>query len=158
MKDKKKLSIMIIVSIFVFFVIPLTYALFKGIINSSAAMNAASYSVTLNQTQEDSYISVVAGDNTSSASYTVNITSTSEVDIIYSIIVDNVPSGVTVSLDNGSFTLPTNNKVIFANVSTINYSDVNKTKSHTLTFKAAASAATLNDEEIDVDVIARQRL
>ena len=121
---------MIIVSIFVFFVIPLTYALFKGIINSSAAMNAASYSVTLNQTQEDSYISVVAGDNTSSASYTVNITSTSEVDIIYSIIVDNVPSGVTVSLDNGSFTTPTNNKVIFANVSTINYSDVNKTKSH----------------------------
>ena len=61
--------------------------------------------------------------------YTVNITSTSEVDIIYSIIVDNVPSGVTVSLDNGNFTLPTNNKVIFANVSTINYSDVNKTKS-----------------------------
>ena len=155
---RKILIIAILALVLCFFVIPGSLAIYRNIANKNNNVASAQWNVVLNQSNVNNYISVVAGDNTSSASYTVNITSTSEVDITYSIVVDNVPTGVTVSLDNGSFQTPSNNTVIFSNVSTINYSDVNKTKSHSLTFKAAAGTTYVTDNEIDIDVVARQLL
>ena len=87
-----------------------------------------------------------------------NITSLSEVDIIYTIVLNDVPQGVSVALDGGEFTAPTNNKIIFNEIGTIRYSDNNKTKSHILTFKAAQGTTYVANSEIDINVIARQRL
>ena len=155
---RKILIIVILVIVVSFFIIPGSLAIYRNIVNSNDNIASAQWNVVLNQSSVNNYISVVAGDSTSSASYTINITSTSEVDITYSIIVNDIPSGVTVALDNGSFETPTNGTVIFSNVSTINYSDINKTKSHSLTFKAASGATYVTDEEIDIDVVARQLL
>ncbi|MBQ9019120.1 MAG: hypothetical protein IJ097_02260 [Bacilli bacterium] len=157
MKDK---ILMIIIQILVlsFFMIPASYALYRSITNSNNSIATAEWNVVLNESQDNNYMSVIAGDSTSIASYTINITSKSEVDIIYSIVIDNLPSGVAISLDNGEFIEEVNNKVIFADVSTINYSDTNKTKSHTLTFKALSNAEYVNNEEVNINVIARQTL
>ena len=155
---KKILITTIIVLVLSFFIIPGSYAIYRNILNSNGNIAAAQWNVTLNQDGVNNYISVLAGDATSSASYTVNVRSISEVDIVYSIVVSNIPSGTTVALDNGSDQQPTNNQIIFNNAGTILYSDVNKTKTHTLTFKAASGATYVSNQEVNVDVIARQTL
>ena len=155
---KKILTIIILVLVLSFFVIKGSYALYRNIVNPSADIAAATWSVTLNQTGENNNLSVVAGDENSTASYTVNITSISQVDIIYSIVVEDIPEGIIVKLDDGEYQTPTNGQVIYTDVSTINYSDTNKTKSHILTFKANSNAAAALQEEININVIARQVL
>lgn len=155
---KKILITTIIVLVLSFFVIPGSYAIYRNILNSNGDIASAQWNVTLNQVGVNNYISVLAGDATSSASYTVNVRSISEVDIAYTIVVSNIPSGTSVALDNGSYQQPTNNQVIFNNAGTILYSDVNKTKTHTLTFQAASGATYVSNQEVNVDVIARQTL
>ena len=155
---KKILTIIILVLVLSFFVIKGSYALYRNIVNPSADIAAATWSVTLNQAGENNNLSVVAGEENSTASYTVSITSTSQVDIVYSIVVDDIPTGVKVKLDNGEYQTPTNNQVIYVDVSTIDYSDTDKTKSHILTFKADSNAEAALQEEININVIARQVL
>ena len=86
----------------------------------------------------------------------LNITSQSEVDMLYNIVIDDLPSGVSVKLDNGSFIPESSGEVIFNNAGSILYSDVNKTKTHTLTFKAASGTSYVANEEININVITRQ--
>ena len=155
---KKMLLIIILVLVLSLFVIHSSFAIYRNIINPNGNIATATWNVTLNQENEENNLYIVAGDDNSTASYTVNITSTSEVDIIYSIVVDDIPNGVTVKLDDGEYQTPANNKVIFVDTGTINYSDNNKTKSHTLTFKASDQAEIVLDEELNINVIARQVL
>ena len=155
---KKMLLIIILVLVLSLFVIHSSFALYRNIINPNGNIATATWNVTLNQEHEDNNLYIVAGDDNSTASYTVNITSTSEVDIIYSIVVDDISQGVKVKLDNGEYQTPSNNKVIFVDVGTINYSDSNKNKSHTLTFKADSNAESVIDNEININVKARQVL
>ncbi len=155
---KKILITIILVLISSLFVIQGSFALYRRIINPSGNISAATWNVTLNQENEDNNLSVVAGDENSTANYTINIISNSEVDIIYSIVVDDIPNGVKVKLDDGEYQTPSNNKVIFANVATINYTDQNKSKTHTITFKADSNAQNALNEEININVITRQVL
>ena len=141
-----------------FFVIKGSFALYRNVINPSADIAAATWSVTLNQSGVNNNLAVVAGDENSTASYTVNVTSTSQVDVIYSIVVEDIPEGVKVKLDDGEYQTPTNGQVIYVDVSTINYTDVNKTKSHILTFKAESTATAALQEEININVVTRQTL
>lgn len=155
---KKMLIIVILVSVLSFFVIRASYALYRNAVNPNGNIATAIWNVTLNQDNEENNLSIVAGDENSTASYNVNIVSTSEVDIIYSIVIDDIPSGVTVKLDDGEYQTPSDNEVIFVDVSTINYSDENKTKTHTLTFKADSNTEDTLDEEVNINVITRQVL
>lgn len=156
----KKKMILIVILFFVvsFFVINGTLAIYRNTTNPNGNLILAKWDVSLNQSGIDDHISIIPGDATSTASYTVKITSVSEVDIIYTIKVEDLASGISVSLDGGNFVIPTDNKVIFNEIGTINYSDASKTKTHTLTFKADQNAQFSTDSEINVNVIARQRL
>lgn len=156
---KKMLIIVILVSVLSFFVIRASYALYRNVVNPNGSIATATWNVTLNQDNEEKNLSIVAGDENSTASYNVNITSTSEVDIIYSIVVDNIPAGVEVKLDDGEYQTPSSdNQIVFSDVSTINYASENKTKTHVLTFKAESNTEEVLDEEIDITVVARQTL
>ena len=155
---KKMLIIVILVSVLSFFVIRASYALYRNVVNPNGNIATATWNVTLNQDDEEKNLSIVAGDENSTASYNVNVTSTSEVDIIYSIVVDNIPDGVEVKLDDGEYQTPSDNQIVFSDVSTINYTSENKTKTHVLTFKAESNTEEVLDEEIDITVVARQTL
>ena len=155
---KKILLIAILVLVLSFFVIKGSFALYRNIVNPNGNIATAIWNVTLNQNGVNNNLAVVKGDENSTASYTVSITSTSQVDIVYSIVVDDIPTGVKVKLDNGEYQTPTNGKVIYVDVSTIDYSDTDKTKSHILTFKADSNAEVALQEEINVNVTARQTL
>lgn len=158
MKKVKTINIIIIIGIIYVFVVPFSFALYKNMFIASGNLISSDWNVSLNQNGVNNYISIVPDPNGTSASYNLNVTSNSEVDVIYSIIVDDLPSGVSVKLDNGSFIQETNNKVIFSDVGTILYSDSNKTKTHTLTFIASQSTQYVSEKEINVDVLARQTL
>ena len=153
LKVKIALAIMPLIAI-----IPFSYAIFKNITNSSSQLVSAIWSVSLDQSEEDNYLSIIPGSNEANANYRVNITSESEVDVVYSIVVDDLPTGVSISLDGGAFVAATNNKVIFSDVGTIGYNAVNKTVSHILTFSASNVASFVDEEEINVNVIVRQSL
>ena len=138
-------------------VMPSTFSILKSDATSTKILALADWSVSLNQTGIEDELEIIA-DNTSTASYTLNVTSASEVNIKYSVILSNLPAGVTVSIDGGNFMPQQSNTITFSNVGTILYSDSVKTKTHTLTFKSAVGGTVVSDHEIDIDVIARQFL
>lgn len=156
---KKIMPIPIIISILViFFIIPMSYAIYRSYSTGGGNIATASWNVSLNQNNVNNNLTIISGENETTASYTINITSNSEVDVIYSIVIENLPSGVSISLDDGSFVAANNNKVVFTDVGTILYSDANKNKSHVITIKANSNTQYVNNQEIDVNVIARQAL
>ena len=156
---KKIMPIPIIISILVIlFIIPMSYAIYRSYSTGGGNIATASWNVSLNQNNVNNNLTIIPGENGTTASYTINITSNSEVDVIYSIVIENLPSGVSISLDDGSFVAANNNKVVFTDVGTILYSDANKNKSHVITIKANSNTQYVNNQEIDVNVIARQAL
>ena len=156
---KKIMPIPIIISILVIlFIIPMSYAIYRSYSTVGGNIAAASWNVSLNQNNVNNNLTIIPGEAGTTASYTINITSNSEVDVIYSIVIENLPSGVSISLDDGSFVAANNNKVVFTDVGTILYSDANKNKSHVITIKANSNTQYVNNQEIDVNVIARQAL
>lgn len=152
--QNKNVKLIALVCLLILFCVPSTLSLIKRIIGSSGMINTATWSVALNQTGVNNSLQVMY-DNLN-ANYTLNVTSTSDVDVQYTIVVRNIPSGVEVKLDNGSFQTPSNNVVTFNNAGSIYYSDVSKEKTHVLTFKANNGATVVNNQTVTVDVDFKQ--
>ena len=120
------------------------------------SLDTATWSVSRNQSQSGDSINIYPGGATDS--YTLTVQSNSEVDVLYKIIISNLPADVEVDLDNtgylpptasGSLTIETANTVI-------NYNDAIKTKTHTLTFRATSEASFITNQKINIDVEFRQ--
>lgn len=159
MKNRiKTLEFIIFICLLSLIVIPSSYAVFKKVQTGTSQASLATWTVTLSEPEENNYLSILPNPSGTEASYDINITSQAEVDIIYTIVVENLPPGVSVSLDNNTFIPEENNKVIFSDVYVIPYNANIKTKTHTLTFKAAPNTSQVNEQEVDIDVIARQKL
>ena len=159
MKDKLLASkFIILICLMVLIVIPSSYAIFKKAQSGTTQADLATWTVTLSEPEESNYLSILPDPNGTEASYDINITSQAEVDIVYTIVVENLPSGVSVALDNNTFVSAENNRVIFSDVFVIAHDANVKTKTHTLTFKAASGASYVTDHEVDINVIARQSL
>ncbi len=158
MNNKIIKKYMIIFGILSLFFVPMSFALVRMKNEIQGDMAFASWNVTLNQNGINNYLSIIGNPNGTTASYNVNITGNAEVDIVYSITIKDLPTGVSVSLDGGEFIQEANHKVIINDVGTILYSDTNKTRTHTLTFKANENAEYDNNHEVNINVIARQML
>ena len=156
LKRTKIIICSIVILIIMLFVVPKTLSLFKSNTQISGDLNLAEWNVSLVETGANTSLTVVPG--TSNATYAVSVRSLSEVDVEYDIIITNLPAGVEVSLDNGSFQTQANNTITFANAGTILYSDSLKTKSHTLTFRAASGTAAVNNQTVNINVIVQQAL
>lgn len=152
------LKFIVLICILPVIIIPFSYAMFKKTQNGNAQASLATWTVTLSEPEENNYLSILPGPSGTEASYDINITSQAEVDIIYTIVIENLPLGVSVSLDNNTFVPAEDNKVIFSDVFVIAHNANIKTKTHTLTFKAASNTSQVNEQEVDIDVIARQKL
>lgn len=134
----------------------LTYSMYRSSQTGTGSLPAATWSIT--RTTPGGDIDLVA-DDTTTDTYSLTVTSSSEVDVIYTIIISNLPSTVSVKLDDGSYQTPTNNVVRINTAATvINYNDQVKTKTHTLTFKAASNATAVTDQDVDIDVEFKQGL
>lgn len=154
---KKKILLLSVFAIFVFTVIVTTFAIFRGSGSAAGSLHAATWSISRSQSASGDSLEVIP--ELASDVYNLTVTSNSEVDVVYTIIVSNLPTGVEVSLDNGTYQTPTSGTVRISNAQTvINYNDTVKTKNHTLTFRATSSAQVVSDQEIDVDVEFKQSI
>lgn len=158
MRNKLLQKKSIVIILVLMFMIPTTYAVFKDKVLGNSSLTLAKWNVTLNQSNVNNSLSIVPEPNEMTASYTVNINSISEVSIIYSIVVDNLPSGVSVSLDGVNYEPEDNHKVVFSNIGTIPYNDATKERQHTLYFKATSNATYVDDSEVSVNVEVRQQV
>ena len=146
----------IIALLFFFSLISVTYAVFKDRILGSSSVTLATWEVSLNQGNVNNSLFVISEPHEVTANYTLNVNSVSEVSIVYSIVLDNLPSGVSVSLDGVNYVAENNGKVVFTDVDTIPYDDPTKTRQHLLYFKAATTAEYVNNIEVNVSVDAKQ--
>ena len=153
---KKIMPIPIIISILVIlFIIPMSYAIYRSYSTGGVTIAAASWNVSLNQNNVNNNLTIIPG--THNDTYTLNVTNNSEVDVNYTVVISNLSPGVEVSFDNGTFQQQdVNNTITFTDVGSILYTDTNKTKAHTLTFKANTGATLVTDREVDIDVTIKQ--
>lgn len=152
--NKKFEVIVIILFILAVSLIPTSVAIYKRQADSHSLMASAAWTVSLEQTGVNNNLTVVPGS--ANATYTLNIKSLSEVDVNYSIVISNLPSGVDVSIDGVTFPPVSNGTVTFSNAGTILYSSSNRINSHTLTFRGANGATLVNNQVVTINVLAEQ--
>ena len=149
-----KSLIVVIVLVSVFCTVR-TFAILRNRTNSSGSLDTASWSVTRNYSQTGDSLEIYPGGATDS--YTLTVSSASEVDVLYKILISNLPVGVEVDLDNTGYQTPTAGSLSIENANTvINYNDSEKTKTHILTFRATSGAQLVTDQEININVEFRQ--
>ena len=154
--NKSKISILFMVIIFVLIVgIPFSKAIYKNTTTATKPLSISVWDVELNQTGISNNILLVTGGDTKT--YAVRVVSNSEVDTEYSIVVSNIPTGVQVALDEGSFVTPTNGSYTFTDAGEILYSSQTKENTHLLKFKALSSAQ-IGSNTISVDVVIKQMM
>ncbi len=149
----KNVEIIMLLYLLSVFCIPSSLGIYKQSATTSQNLSTASWQVALNQTGISGTVTAEAGGN--NGSYLLKVVSNSEVDVIYSVTVSNIPSGVTVKLDDNGFK-PYSSSVTFTDVGTINYSDQNHEKTHTLYFKASSGTNLMNNQTVNIDVDFKQ--
>ncbi len=155
MKNNKLKILIFVVGISLIFCTIHTFALMRMGTNGSGSLDAATWSVSRNYSQPGDSLELYPGGATDS--YTLTVESHSEVDVLYKIIISNLPSDVEVDIDNTGYQEATAGVLTIENANTvINYNDSIKTKTHVLTFRATSGASLVTDQEIDIDVEFRQ--
>ncbi len=146
---KKKIILSILIIVLVFFV-SYSYARYKTTSSGASIIRGASWSV--NTSGNDS-LNLTAG---SSTNYTLTVTNNSEVDVVYDIELSNLPSGIKVKLDSGSYVTESSNKITFSNAGTLLYGA--SPKNHTLTFTTDIDSSEVTDKSVKIDVKFKQKL
>ena len=150
----KKVGTVVILFAIAVFLIPTSVAIFVRRGGGSASLVSATWNVTLEQTGVNNNLTVVP--ETATATYTLNVKSLSEVDVKYSIVIGNLPTGIEVSLNGVDFSQASNGTITFNNAGTILYSAQNRTNTHTLTFRGATGASVVSNQAVTINVIAEQ--
>ena len=154
---KRKLFLIVVIAFVVsLFIFGNSYAIFRNNSSVSWSLSVATWNVTLEQQNVNDQLTLVPENTT--ANYTLNVKSLSEVDVKYTIVINNLPAGVEISLDGGNFVSQVNNSITFADAGTILYSDNSKIKSHTLTFRATQGTVPSSNSEVNIDVLVQQIL
>ncbi len=135
---------------------PPSAALLKRTINGEGTVRTSTWGVSMEE-DDNTEISIINSEY-KDGTYTFTVSSNSEVDVDYSIIISNIPTGVRIKLDDGEFKGTSTGTLTYENIGTILYTDSPKEKEHTLTFKALSSAAPVEDWEISLDVVMNQKM
>ena len=158
-KKRRKIrpSIVFITILFlVMITIPASIALLRKSASGSGTLRAAIWDVDLTE-DDDNSLEVIRGE-LSNDRYTFVVSNDSEVDVVYKIILSNVPNNVQVKLDNGEYQSPTSGTITIDPAGTLLYSAGGSEQSHTLTFKAMNNAALVNNAQLQLDVVISQKL
>lgn len=146
-KNKYKSFLVLYFLCFSLFFTAETFSKFLSIINVSGSLEVAVWDVALaNPDAED--VSLIAGNTTQD--FLLTVTSTSEIASNYSIVITNVPAGVSVKIDNGSEFTPENNVIIIPNVGSFEANDANSQHQHTITVIASIDTGVLDKEQLSL--------
>ena len=161
---KKDLNKNLLVAILLFlltalFFVPPTYAIFKEVTESNGDLITAEWDVTLEQGNVNNNVHVVP--EIATGTYTLNVKSLSKVDVVYDIVISNLPEEIDVSIDGVNFPPVNSGSVTFINAGTILSNSQNKINSHTLTFRGTSGSLYINnsiDQIVNVVVNAHQKM
>lgn len=148
----KKRIIIILIVVAINSSVLFTHALFRQSVTGTGTLSAATWSVS--STGGSDSISLTAG---STQTYTLTVNSNSEVDVDYSIELTNIPNGVQVKLDSGSYVTAVNNTVTFDNAGELLYG-ISTTRNHTLTFTSPLDQTEVSNQNVSVNVNFVQKL
>lgn len=152
---KGKNKTLIILVIFSFLVLPITYSRYieRGYGETFSSLANWNVDMISNDSEE---ISLFA-HNESNASYSFNITSTSEVSSEYSLTLLNIPKNISVYVDDIKREVNDENKVVINTLGGFEVGSANTTNSHIITFKTNNNTQAGNIK-VDLDVTIRQKL
>ena len=151
----KQFQIVVMLYLLLAFCIPSSLGIYKKTTVTSGSLTAAKWDVSLNQNGISGNVTATIG-NANGASYTLKLVNGSEVDVNYSITISNIPNGVDVMINGGSYLTPQNGTVTISNAGTINYSSSPVEVTRTLTFRANNGASTINNQQVTIDVDFKQ--
>lgn len=149
----KKLVLMIILTIITSFFISFSYSIYRSNAGASATVTGATWSVSTSGNNET--INLTSG--TTEQEYTLTVNNNSEVDVTYSIILTDLPSGLKVKVDSGEYVEEENSEIRFNNVGNLIVGGTT-TRNHTLTFSSILDSEEVTNEEININVEFKQKL
>ena len=114
------------------------YARYHSGVTGNAAGSVAKFSVSCSSSDNNTTKTLEIGSE-ETVTYAFSVTNTSDVTIQYKIVIENLPQGVDVSGNSGTFTLK-----------------YGASRDHTLTFQATDSAAEVTEQKVSVKVNAVQ--
>ena len=148
---KVSIPIILIICLILFslFVISFSSAKYTTVVEGVTSALTAAWNVITNA-DKDAISMVCGGDD---QTYTLTVTTDSQVSCSYSIKLRNVPNDINVKIDEGDFTNPENNTVLFENIGSFNITDGINSRTHTVTFNVPLEAEAVTDRTINVEVI-----
>lgn len=149
---KKKIVIALCLLAILLVMISGTYALYKSSGSGNASMVAATWSVSL--VGDDDDIELTSGST--EQEYLLTVKNDSEVSVSYIIKITNLPDGVKVKLDTGSYREESNNEIIFDDDRELLINGITQ-RNHTLTFTAPLDSVEVSNQKIKIDVIFKQK-
>ena len=114
------------------------YARYHSGVTGNAAGSVAKFSVSCSSSDNNTTKTLEIGSE-ETVIYAFTVTNTSDVTIQYTIVIENLPQGVDVSGNSGTFTLK-----------------YGASQSHTLTFQATDAAAEVTEQKVSIKIDAVQ--
>ena len=151
----KNVEFIVLVYLLLTFCVPSTLGIYKNSTTSSKSISPAAWNVSLNQTNISPNVTATIGA-VNGSTYTLKLVNDSEVNVSYSITISNIPSGVDVMINGGSYLTPSNGIVVIPNAGTINYTGSSVEVTRTLTFRANNGASLVNNQQVTIDVDFKQ--
>lgn len=163
LKEKKVLKKILIVLIYVYLFISLSYfttdtlsRYFTILPESSSSLDIAKWEVYLDTTDNTAdVLDLVSGGNTNK-NYILKVTSNSDVAVNYSIEVSDLEPGLSVLLDGNNSGTVLNDKVIFENAGSFDAGNNNAINEHILTFSTTLGTGDIDGNSVKIDVIFTQ--
>lgn len=153
MRIKRRRRKRIIYLILILITVTNSYLLAKytSAISGHNNTNIAKWEVSYDTSDNNSdTLSLVSGNTTQN--YILKVTSTSEVSAGYSIKLSNIPNGMRVKIDNGTYKTPVNSVIEFEDIGSFSGSDINTTFAHTLTFDAPIESNISSTNNININM------
>lgn len=154
---KNRNSLLFVLCILSFVILPTSYSRYIEQEYGQSQSPLAKWSVNVIP-DSDNEMNLIAYNDASEV-YSFDITSTSDVASDYSISLLNVPSDISVVVDNNGVTLRANEdgKIIIDNLGGFDINEQGTTKSHTLEFISDENTESAN-VDIDLIVLIKQRI
>ena len=159
-RDKRKLFVFILM--YGFFVTSYfslrTFSKFVSIANNkTGTKDIAKWDVTLDTSSAANSIDLVSGNTTNTQDYILTVSSDSEVAVECSITVSNLPSGLSMKIDNGVEHQESGGTITVNNFCTFTANDSNTNKSFILTFIAPINSNVVSNRTININVSCKQK-
>ena len=158
MKKRRKLKKKFVVFLLIYFILltsyltSFTFAKFVGRIEKETSLEIAKWEVyTDTNDNSTNALNLVSGNT--SQNYILKVTSNSDVAIDYSVEISNLPNGIIISLDGGTFKTAKNNKIVFEDAGSFAAGSASVVNQHNLTFSTVLGSGNISSENIKINVI-----